>query len=238
MNRPMLLLAALCSLAVFFGWKTREAWYAPPPAVDNSGRSSAGAWNSGQSSPDPAPPPETAAAVAAIAARPLFRPERVPFRDDAAGIGRNYDAELSRLSLIGVLTFGESLKGLVVAKGSPRSERWEVGKGDTLQGFQVKEVTADGLSVTADGRVFLLPLYAGGPTAAPGSIRTEVPKTAPPQAAGSVPRPAPPQPNASAPQPQAGEAAAAAPDASPSRGRPAFQPRQRTPRPTYVPGSR
>jgi hypothetical protein len=191
---PTLLIAALCSLALFFGWKAREAWIAPPPAVDNTGRISPGSRQPGAPVPDPAPPPpaESAAVVAAVAARPLFRQDRQPFREDAAGVGRNYDAELSRLSMIGVLTFGDEMKGVVVTKGSPRPERWEVKKGDMLPGFKVKEVQNDGLVVTADGREFLLPLYAGAPAAGAVPLRTEITKSAP---SPSVQSPtAPPRP--------------------------------------------
>jgi hypothetical protein len=45
-----------------------------------------------------------------------------------------------------------------------------------LEGFMVKEVRMDGLLLAADGREFLLPLYAGAPTAAPGALRTEAPR--------------------------------------------------------------
>ncbi len=191
MKKPTLLLALLCSLAVFFGWKTQEAWLAPLAAVDNAGRSPVDVRNPGLTWPDPSPP-DTAAAVASVAARPLFRPDRQPFRDAAGGFGRNYDAELSRLSLIGVLTFGGDLKGLVVAKGSPDSDRLEVKKGDSLHGFKVKEVRIDGLVITAGGKEFLLPLYAGGPSGAAASIRTEVPKAGSVKAPVPVPKPVAP----------------------------------------------
>ena len=65
--------------------------------------------------------------------------------------------------------------GLVVSKSGPRSDRWEVKVGDSLPGFKVKEVRTDALALTAEGREFLLPLYAGGPTATGGALRTDVP---------------------------------------------------------------
>ena len=55
--------------------------------------------------------------------------------------------------------------------------------GDALPGFTVKEVGVEGLLLTADGREFLLPLYAGAPTAAGGAVRTEtIRRNAPPPA--------------------------------------------------------
>ncbi len=188
MKPQTLLVAALCSLALFFGWKTREAVFMPAPAVDNTGRASAGPRHASTPLPDPPQPPaDSAVAVASIAARPLFRPDRQAFREDGGGAGRNYEAELSRLSMIGVLTFGGEPKGVVVSKGNPRNERWEVGRGDSLPGFKVKTVLMDSLVLTADGKEFHLPLYAGAPRTGAGPIRTETTRTAPPHH-GSLPR--------------------------------------------------
>ncbi len=235
MRKPGLLVAALCFLALFFGWKARNAWFSPPPSVGNTGRASPDIWRPGAPTPDPSPPPDPAGAVSAVAARPLFRSDRLPFRDqDANAAGRNYAAELSRLSLIGVLTFGDDMKGVVVGKGSPRSERWEVKEGDSLPGFTVKEVRMDGLAVTADGKEFLLPLYAGGPTGPPGSIRTEGARAA------SSPSPSPsPAPRASAPPPQqAGGSTVGVPRPPAAGAQSQVPPRTRYIRPTYVPGRR
>jgi hypothetical protein len=205
MRKPALLIAALCSLALFFGWKARNAWLSAPPPVDDTGRASSDLWRPGVPVPDPSPPPDSSAAVSAIVARPLFRADRLPFREDAgAAAGRNYEAELSRLSLIGTLTFGGELKGIVVSKGSPRAERWEVKAGDPLPGFKVKEVTIDGLVVTADKREFQLPLYAGPPTTAGGGpVRTETPRKtpAPAQQAATAPPPTVAQPPSTAAPP-------------------------------------
>lgn len=221
MRRPALLVAALCSLALFFGWKARNAWLSAPPPVDNTGRASSDLWQPGAPVPDPSPPPDSTAAVSAIVSRPLFRADRLPFREDAgAAAGRNYESELSRLSLIGTLMFGGELKGIVVSKGSPRVERWEVKAGDALPGFKVKEVTIDGLVVTADKREFQLPLYAGPPTAASGPIRTEIPRKtpAPAQQAATAPLPsAAPRPSAVAQPPPA----AAPPPSAVAQPRPA-----------------
>jgi hypothetical protein len=195
-RKPAALAVALSVLALLFGWKTREAWRSPPPALDEAGLAAADLWQPGAPVPDPAPSPQTAPIVAAIAARPLFRPDRAPFSEpgEVAAAGRDYEGELSRLALIGTLTFGGELKAIVVSKGGPASERWEVKAGDRLQGFTVKEVQIDGLALTADDRDFLLPLYAGAPTS-PGTLRTEIPRTGP----SSLPRRAVPS-QATAPQ--------------------------------------
>lgn len=232
MRKPALLFVALCSLALFFGWKARSAWLAPPPSVDDTGRASAEIWRPGAPMPDPPPPPESAGAVSAIVARPLFRADRRLFRekDPGAEAGRNYEAELSRLSLIGTLAFGGEMKGIVVGKGSPNAERWEVKAGDPLPGFKVKEVQIDSLTVTADGREFSLPLYAGPPTAAAGPVRTETrrkePAPAPPAASAPPPSAAPPpvaQPPSTVPPPR--PVPTITPERSPGRP-PRFYPRR------------
>jgi hypothetical protein len=232
MRKPYLLALALALLAALFGWRTQQALDAPVPAGDNASRAAAAGWQPGAPVPDPPPPPETAAAVAAVKNRPLFRSDRRPYTEMAAAAApaRNFEAELSRLSLIGVLSVGEEMRGVVVSKGgagSARAERWEVKAGDDLPGFKVKEVRTDGLAVTAEGREFLLPLYAGPPVAG-AAARTEAPRreTAPSQ-------PAPAQPAAPAPV-QPPRPAAAAPVAQP--------PATTTPvpgvAPRYIPGRR
>jgi hypothetical protein len=228
MRKPALLFVALCSLALFFGWKARSAWLAPPPSVDDTGRASADIWQPGAPAPDPPPPPESAGAVSAIVARPLFRPDRLPFRekDPGAASGRNYEAELSRLSLIGTLAFGGELTGIVVSKGSSHGERWEVKAGDPLPGFKVREVQIDGLAVTADDREFLLPLYSGPPpAAAAGTVRTETTRkgtaSAPPAAPAPPPSGAPPPSTVVQPRP----VPTIVPERSPARP-PRFYPRR------------
>lgn len=175
MRRPVLAIVVLAAAASFFGWETYKAWTAgeargDPPAEAVS----------------PVSRPETATdnalrdgdlsvQVAVIVTKPLFRPDRQPFHENAAVAGRNYEAELARFSLVGVLLQGEARKGLVLSSAGGRQERWEVGAGDSLPGFTVKEVQADGLVLTADKREFLLPLYAGGPKGQPaGTLRTEI----------------------------------------------------------------
>ena len=167
MRRPALATLALSLLALLFGWETRQALQATPGKQDNSAMVPAGAWRPGGPAPDPQPPQDPTPAATAVTARPLFRPDRQPFREDGSGAsGRNYETELSRYTLIGVLGFGDAPFGVVVGKGGTKGERWEVKRGDSLQGFTVKEVGMEGLRLTADGKEFLLPLYAGAPTAA------------------------------------------------------------------------
>jgi len=164
---PTLAAVALSLLALLFGWETRQALQATPGGPDNSAMAPAGAWQPGVSAPDPQPAGDLAPAVAAVIARPLFRPDRQLFREQGPGAsGRNYETELSRYTLIGVLGFGDAPVGVVVGKTGNKGERWEVGKGDLLPGFTVKEVGMEGLRLTADGAEFLLPLYAGAPTPA------------------------------------------------------------------------
>ena len=175
MRRPALATLALSLLALFFGWETRQALRTTAGVQEKS--ATAGAWQPGVSAPDPHSPPDPAPVASAVAARPLFRPDRQPFREQGGSV-RNYEAELSRYTLLGVLGFGDSPYGVVVGKAGTKGERWEVKRGDPFQGFTVKEVGMEGLRLTAEGREFLLPLYAGPPTAAAGSLRTETPRPA------------------------------------------------------------
>lgn len=208
--RPQALATLVLSLlALLFGWETRQALLATPGGRDNAVTASPGAWHPGVATPDPQPPPDPAPAAAAVAARPLFRPDRQPFREQSAGASvRNYDAELSRFTLIGVLGFGDAPVGVVIGKAGTKGDRWEVRKGDSFQGFKVKEVGMEGVRLTADGKEFLLPLYAGAPTAAGGAARTEAirhdaaqppsaPRAAAPSPASSPPGPIPGIPPAS-----------------------------------------
>lgn len=202
MSRPGFLVPLLALAALFFGWRTYEAWTGPPGAGPPVPPSSAAAPIG--VTPEEAPPPgDLSGPVVSIVARPVFRPDRQPFREEAVQIPqRNYDAELSRFTLLGVLLLGKDRKGIVVGKGGTgRDERWEVAPGDTLPGFNVKDVGTEGLTLTADGREFLLPLYAGGPKGPPGKApaRTEVaPPTAP---VASPTAPAAPRAPAAPPQP-------------------------------------
>lgn len=191
MNRREFLLPLLAATVLLLGWKTYRAWSEPP----GDGRLAAAArpvQASGASAGDAPPEADlSAAAVATIVGRPVFRPDRKPFRPEEAGTGvpaRNYEAELSRYMLLGVVLQGDSRKAVVVGKGQVKPERWDLGIGDAIPGFTVKEVDPDGVTLAADGKEFLLPLYAGAPKApVQGQIRTEgAPLRAPGPAAGPV----------------------------------------------------
>jgi len=232
-KRPALATLALSLLALLFGWETRQALRGTSGGQDNV--ATAEAWQPGASAPDPQPPPDPTPMAAAIAARPLFRADRQPFREQAAGESvRNYEAELSRYTLLGVLGFAEGPVGVVTAKTGNKTDRWELKAGDALPGFTVKEVEIDGLRLTADGKEFLLPLYAGAPTAAGGALRTEVTRRDATQPATAPGSPAPAKP--SAPGASPGQAALTAPAPAQPRPGPAYVPPRRMPR--FVPGRR
>jgi hypothetical protein len=227
-RRPVLAAIALSLLALLFGWETRQALRATPGRHDNSAIAAGVVWRPGSPAPDPEFPPDPTPVAAAVTARPVFRPDRQPFREDGSGVsGRNHETELSRFTLIGVLSFGDAPFGVVVekagnvvGKAGTKGERWEVSKGDRLGGFKVKDVGMEGLRLTADGREFLLPLYAGPPTAATGALRTDAsrrdaaqPTVAPGSAAPARPGapPASAAPARPAGFPPAGPATAVAP---------------------------
>jgi len=177
MSQTRILNLVLALSVIFFGWRSYEAW-TKPVAVVISPSSGTPVVPIGVSQPDlPAVPADLSANVALIVARPVFRPDRKPFSEGGSGFSkRNYEAEISKFTLLGVLQLGNDKKGIVVGKGTAnRDERWEVGPGDTLLGFRVKDVGVEGMTLTADGREFLLPLYAGGPKGTTGqaALRTE-----------------------------------------------------------------
>ena len=95
-----------------------------------------------------------------------------------------------------------------------------------MPGFTVKEVGVEGMLLTADGREFLLPLYAGPPTAAAGAVRTENLRrdAAPPAAAPGSPASAKPAASGAPP----GPAAMPAPTPAQPRAAPAYTPPKRT----------
>jgi hypothetical protein len=241
MKRPVPLSLALFLLALLFGWKTQQALEAVPAGADNAVTAATGSWQPGVPALDPPPPPDTTQTAAAIAARPLFRPDRQPFREQTgASAARNYETELSRFTLLGVLAFGEVPVGVVAGKTGNKTDRWELKAGDALPGFTVKEVGMDGLLLTADGREFLLPLYAGPPTAAAGALRTEIPRrdaaTPGPAPGSAVPAKPPAPPAPAVPSRPAGVAPAppapgVSPAPLPSRPPPIVAPR-------YIPGRR
>lgn len=236
MKRPALATLALSLLALLFGWETRQALRGTPGGQDNAATATAGAWQPGVSAPDPPPPPDPTTPAAAVAARPLFRPDRQPFREQAASpvAARNYETELSRFTLLGVLGFGEEPVGVVTGKTGNKTDRYELKAGDALPGFTVKEVGVEGLRLTADGREFLLPLYGGAPTAAGGALRTETPRRD-----GSQPPAAPGFPGSA--KPAAMPAPAAMPPPAPAQPMPAYAPPDRAQpsvAPRYIPGRR
>ena len=191
MRRPALATLALSLLALLFGWETRQAMRTTPGGQDNAAAARTEFWQPGLPTPDPQPPPDPGPFVSAITARPLFRQDRQPFREQTATASvRNYEAELSRYTLLGVLGFGDAPFAVVVGKIGNKGERWEVKKGDAFQGFRVEEVGVEGLRLTADGKEFLLPLYAGAPTATGGAVRTDTTRrgAAPVSASGATPR--------------------------------------------------
>ncbi len=211
MSRPGFLVLVLALSALFFGWRSYEAWTRPVVIVASLPPGLATAPIGVSPAAGPAPPKDFSASVASVVARPLFRPDRKPFSGEAASAlpKRNYDSELSRFTLVGVLQIGKDRKGIVVGKGSnAREERWEVSPGDTLPGFNVKELGVEGMTLTADGREFLLPLYAGGPKGQAGQapVRTEGTPQHPPVF--------PPQ------TPSAGQAGSVSPSAQPVRATP------------------
>jgi len=236
-RRPALATLALSLLALLFGWETRQALRTAPGGRDTA-VAAAGAWQPGLPTPDPQPAPDPGPIVSAITARPLFRQDRQPFRDQAATASvRNYEAELSRYSLLGVLRLGEEPVGIVTGKTGNKTDRWELKVGDALPGFTVKEVGIDGLRLTADGQEFLLPLYAGAPTAVGGALRTETTRrnVTQPNAAPGTPSSA--KTGASGVPPES--AALTAPVPAQPQTAPVYTPRYRPPparRPRYVPG--
>jgi hypothetical protein len=240
-RRPALVILALSLLALFFGWETRQALRGTPVGQDNA--ATAGAWQPGVSAPDPQPTPDPTPASSVVAARPLFRPDRQPFREQVATqvAARNYESELSRFTLLGVLGFGEEPVGVVTGKTGNRTDRWELKAGDALPGFTVKNVGVEGMLLKADGREFLLPLYAGAPGAAGGAVRTEATRgnAAHPVAAPGSPASAKPAASGASP----GQAAlpAAAPVPGQARTSPAYIPPDRSlpgRSPRFVPGRR
>lgn len=237
MNRPGFLIPVLALAALFLGWRVYEAWTGPvgsvPPAA------AAPAASPVVLPPADAPPADLSGAVLTIVAQPVFRPDRKPYREEAAAVPRrNYQAEMARFTLLGVLLRGQDKTGIVVGKGAGgREERWEVVPGDELPGFTVKDVATDGLTLSADNTEFLLPLYAGAPKTPAGSVppRTEM---TPPRQAAPAQQPVPPiQAGGSGGRPAVG-LPPSPPVAGPSMAPPSDGGRSRPYRPTYYPGRR
>lgn len=197
MRRPAFWILVFAFAACVFGWETYRAWTTAPMPADPPASGFAVPSRAGAIGDNASRGADPGLLVAVIAARPLFRPGREPFHENAAAVmQRNYDAELAAFSLIGVLLQGDTRKGIVLGTAPGARNRWEVAPGDSLPGFTVKDVQADALVVTADGKEFLVPLYAGGPKGQPaGSLRTEAATApAPGQGPGAAPVPPAPQP--------------------------------------------
>lgn len=185
MSRASLWIPLLALASLFFGWRGYDAWTVPAKAVGLAPPRTAVA-PFGVSSEDPPQAADLVAPVAVIVARPVFRPDRRPFQETAVTVPtRNYEQELSRFTLLGVLQFGDMKKAVITGKTPGRTERYEIGPGESLPGFEVKEIQQEGVLLTADGKEFLLPLYAGAPKVqGPGGLRTELP---PPPSTGASP---------------------------------------------------
>ncbi|MBI5576771.1 MAG: hypothetical protein HY896_10475 [Deltaproteobacteria bacterium] len=253
MKRPGFLMIALALAALFFGWRTYRAWTGPAYGIPPP-PSAPAVPPIGISPEDPPQAVELSAPVAYITARPVFRPDRRPFQENASIVpARNYDQELSRFTLLGVLLLGDMKKAVVTGKSPGRPERYELSPGETLPGFVVKEIQQDGVLLEADGKEFLLPLYAGAPKVqGTGGLRTDLPSTqASPASAGQTrPPPAPIRADSvSAPARTGSAGAVPAKTQAPASVAPpgltgspaeAFQqrPYRGRVRPTYVPGQR
>jgi len=200
MNRSGRWGALFLAASLFFGWETYHAWTAPVGSGSSQAASfSPKKWQAGARDTDPREA-EVAAGLAAVLARPVFRPDRRPFKEDGAvGVPtRNYEAELSRFRLVGVILQGERSTAVVVGKTSGPAERWEVAPGDTLPGFTVRTVGEEGVQLAADGREFLLPMYEGQPKSqGSGPLRTEVAKPSTASPAAGRTGASPPQPGIS-----------------------------------------
>jgi len=211
MRRPALWISAFLLLSVFFGWKTWGVLTTPlesgkPGAADGPMLSPGGGDR------DPLPGADLASAVPSIVARPVFRSDRRPFEeggDSPAGPSREWAKELQRFTVLGVILFQDANLAVISGKTAGGTERFEVGAGDSLSGFTVKEVREDGVLLTADGKEFLLPLYAGAPKApARGGLRTEVavPQAQPSPGAVSATPASPPPSAGPAPAPPGADA--------------------------------
>ena len=237
MNRWVVWILFFASAAVFFGWEAYRAWTGPilpgaeTPAADAFSLPAAAL-------PQAVPADAAYPGLSSIVARPVFRPDRRPYQEDSAGVPqRNYEAELSKFTVLGVLLMGDEKKAIVVSKGSGAADRWEVGTGDSLADFTVKEVGPDGLTLIADQREFTLPLYAGGPKSSGGiPLRTEV-APPPPPASAQPPAAARQAPAAGRFQPSAVVTPSPAPSLQPSGVSPSPVPQRTYPR-RYIPGRR
>ena len=171
MRSPVPLIVALCLLCVVFAWKTQQAWFSSSLTAGASERLDVGVKSD---EPGVYPRRDYTGMVASIQGRPLFRPDRMSLGAGDESAGETFEQILSHMSMIGVMTFGENLKGIVIAVNANESELMELEAGDSLMGFKVKSVMEDGITMTAGGKEFLLPLYSGPPQVDERSLRTDL----------------------------------------------------------------
>jgi hypothetical protein len=236
-NRVALWILVFASATVFFGVKTYRAFTGPvlPGEVPPAGAAFYLPYAAAQ--PEKGPEDAAYSGLSSLLARPVFRPDRRPYQEGSVeSPQKNHESELSRYTVLGVLMDGEKKIAVVVSKGADGTDRWEVEAGDSLAGFTVKEVGEDGLVLTADGREFTLPLYAGGPKAVGRApLRTEV-APRPSAARRKPPTSAKPAPGAGKSPPSVATPPSTStqePKTAPTR----IQPRRTYPR-RYTPGRR
>ncbi len=241
MNRSALYFLMYVAAAVFFAWKTYRALTDPVLPGKEIGAGVVFTRPAVLDLPMPLPGNAQYTGLSAILARPVFRPDRRPVPGAANGVPqRNYEAELARYTVLGVVMMGDDKKAVVVSNPPGNAGRWEVGIGDSLPGFTVKEITTDGIVLSADGRELMLPLYAGGPKSAGSApLRTEagpaaLPARPQPPAAATAPGTAPPSPVQSIEMRRVAPFPSTVP--APSPGTPRIP--QRTYPRRYVPGQR
>ncbi|HEY5996091.1 MAG TPA: hypothetical protein VIU29_03680 [Candidatus Deferrimicrobiaceae bacterium] len=232
MTRLSRLIPILVLAVAFLGWETYRARIEPPVDV-NAGAPDGRAGADGvDNTAESAAAADLASAVSQITARPLLRPDRQPYKEMpfvTAAPQRNYEAEMGAFTVLGILPIDGREKAIVVGKGAKGSgERWELGEGDSLPGFVVKAIRPDGVSLAADGKEFLLPLYAGGPKASGSPLRTELPPSQGTAPGGAGVAAQPPQAAGRGILPAALPASPAAP---------AYQPGQPYPAPAYGGGN-
>lgn len=201
MNRTGFWILLFAAASVFFGWETYRAWEGPVLPGKEAPEGKPFPLPSAGDIPKAPAGNAQYAGLSSVIARPVFRPDRRPFQGASGAVPqRNHEAELARYTVLGVLMTGDERKAVVVSNAPGNAGRWEVGAGDDLPGFTVKEVGPDGIVLTADDREFSLPLYAGGPKGPGGGVfRTETGPAPPRSVPGAV---RPPAPAVATPSPQ------------------------------------
>ncbi len=239
MNRSAVYYLVYVAAAAFFAWKTYHALMNPVLPGKEIGVGVVFTRPAALDLPMPGLGSAPYAGLSAILARPVFRPDRKPYQEGSAAPAKNYESELSRYTVLGVLMMGQEKIAVVVSNAPGNTGRWEVGVGDSLPGFTVKGIDTDGIVLTADGREFSLPLYAGGPKSAGGApLRTEVAAPPSPRAQPPAAMPTPGAATPSAAQPLELRRVAPPPARVPALSPAAPQIPQRTYPRRYIPGRR